>query len=35
MSSPSFQPAVEGAELVISVSPKQRRSIAATLKPHS
>ena len=35
MSSPSFQPAVEGAWVVSSVIPKLRRSSAATLKPHS
>jgi hypothetical protein len=35
MSSPSFQPAVLGASESSSVTPKLRRSIAATLKPHS
>jgi len=34
-SSPSFQPAVLGASESSSVTPKLRRSIAATLKPHS
>ena len=34
-SSPSFQPPLEGASFISPVSPKLRRSTAATLNPHS